>query len=96
MIALSGGIDSAVSCYLAARALGPENVLVFAGGPMTGVAVGGSGRNAVGAKAPLTGGYGEADAGGFFQNIFHNMSFRVRRRRRAAGRGPDSARSGPS
>jgi len=27
VIALSGGIDSAVSCYLAAQALGPENVL---------------------------------------------------------------------
>jgi len=27
VIALSGGIDSAVSCYLAAEALGPENVL---------------------------------------------------------------------
>ena len=27
VIGLSGGIDSAVSCYLAARALGPENVL---------------------------------------------------------------------
>ncbi|MFN2144721.1 MAG: NAD+ synthase [Anaerolineales bacterium] len=27
VLGLSGGIDSAVSCYLAARALGPENVL---------------------------------------------------------------------
>lgn len=46
--------------------LGPDNALVFAGGPMTGVAIGGSGRNAVGAKSPLTNGYGEADVGGFF------------------------------
>ncbi len=27
VIGLSGGIDSALSCYLAAEALGPENVL---------------------------------------------------------------------
>ncbi|HUT18956.1 MAG TPA: aldehyde ferredoxin oxidoreductase family protein [Anaerolineae bacterium] len=46
--------------------LGPENVLVIAGGAMTGVPLAGSGRNAVGAKSPLTGGYGEADVGGFF------------------------------
>ena len=46
--------------------LGPENVLVFAGGPMTGVPIGGAGRNAMGAKSPLNGGYGEADVGGFF------------------------------
>ena len=46
--------------------LGPDNVLVFADGPMTGVPIGGAGRNAVGAKSPLSGGYGEADVGGFF------------------------------
>jgi aldehyde:ferredoxin oxidoreductase len=46
--------------------LGPENVLVIAGGAMTGVPLAGAGRNAVGAKSPLTGGYGEADVGGFF------------------------------
>jgi aldehyde:ferredoxin oxidoreductase len=49
-----------------ANPLGPRNVLVFAGGPITGVTVAGAGRNAVGAKSPLTGGYGEADVGGFF------------------------------
>jgi len=46
--------------------LGPENVLVFAGGPFTGVGIIGGGRNAVGAKSPLTGGFGEAEAGGYF------------------------------
>jgi aldehyde:ferredoxin oxidoreductase len=46
--------------------LGPDNVLVFAAGPMTGVPVAGAGRNAMGAKSPLTGGYGEADVGGYF------------------------------
>lgn len=46
--------------------LGPDNVLIFATGTFTGIPVAGSGRNAVGAKSPLTGGYGEADVGGFF------------------------------
>jgi aldehyde:ferredoxin oxidoreductase len=46
--------------------LGPDNVLVFATGVVTGAPVGGSGRNAVGAKSPLTGGFGEADVGGFW------------------------------
>ncbi len=47
--------------------LGPGNVLIFSTGPVTGAPVSGSGRNAVGAKSPLTGGFGEADAGGFWQ-----------------------------
>ncbi len=46
--------------------LGPENVLVFAGGPITGVPVAGGGRSHIGAKSPLTGGYGEGDVGGYF------------------------------
>ena len=46
--------------------LGPENVLIFAAGPSTGVPVAGGGRSHMGAKSPLTGGYGEADVGGFF------------------------------
>ncbi len=46
--------------------LGPDNLLIFAGGAITGVPVAGSGRSAVGGKSPLTGGYGEADVGGFF------------------------------
>lgn len=46
--------------------LGPENKLVFANGLVTGAAIGGSGRHAVGAKSPLTGGFGEADVGGFW------------------------------
>jgi aldehyde:ferredoxin oxidoreductase len=47
--------------------LGPNNLLVFSMGPLTGAPFSGSGRNAVGAKSPLTGGFGEADAGGFWQ-----------------------------
>jgi aldehyde:ferredoxin oxidoreductase len=46
--------------------LDADNLLIFAAGPITGVPVAGSGRSAVGAKSPLTGGYGEADVGGFF------------------------------
>jgi aldehyde:ferredoxin oxidoreductase len=46
--------------------LGPLNKLIIAPGVMTGLPVGGSGRSAVGAKSPLTGGFGEGDVGGFF------------------------------
>ncbi|MDP3063640.1 MAG: aldehyde ferredoxin oxidoreductase N-terminal domain-containing protein, partial [Chloroflexota bacterium] len=46
--------------------LGPKNKLVFAQGILTGVELSGSGRSAVGAKSPITGGFGEADAGGYF------------------------------
>ena len=46
--------------------LGPENKLIFAAGPVTGTPVIGSGRNSVGAKSPLTGGYGEAEVGGYW------------------------------
>ena len=35
--------------------LGPENKLIVALGPVTGMPLGGSGRNAIGAKSPLTG-----------------------------------------
>jgi len=47
-------------------ALGPDNKLIFACGLVTGVPVAGSGRNSVGAKSPLTGGYGDAEVGGFW------------------------------
>jgi len=47
-------------------ALDPANRLVFASGLVTGTAVGGSGRSAVGAKSPLTGAFGAAEAGGYF------------------------------
>ena len=53
---LAAGID----------ALGPENKLVFALGPVTGHPLPGSGRNSVGSKSPLTGAFGEAEVGGFW------------------------------
>jgi len=51
----------------------PEGSILWPGeqaylcpGPITGMPIPGSGRNSVGAKSPLTGGFGEAEAGGFF------------------------------
>ena len=46
--------------------LGPENKLIFANGPLTGFAIPGSARNSVGAKSPLTGGFGTAEVGGYW------------------------------
>ena len=46
--------------------LGPENRLIFALGPLTGLPMPGSGRNSIGAKSPLTGGFGESEVGGFW------------------------------
>ena len=46
--------------------LGPENILVFAMGVLTGTPLSGASRHAVGAKSPLTGGFGEAEVGGFW------------------------------
>ena len=45
---------------------GPENRLVFALGTITGHPLVGSGRNSVGCKSPLSGAYGESEAGGFW------------------------------
>ncbi len=44
----------------------PANKLIFALGPITGHPVMGSGRNSIGSKSPLSGGYGECEAGGFW------------------------------
>ena len=46
--------------------LGPENILVIAPGVVTGAPVPGAGRHSVGAKSPLTGGFGESESGGFW------------------------------
>ncbi|MEA3377297.1 MAG: aldehyde ferredoxin oxidoreductase family protein [Chloroflexota bacterium] len=46
--------------------LGPQNKLVFAPGVITGLPVSGASRNAVGARSPLTGGFGAAEVGGFW------------------------------
>lgn len=46
--------------------LGPENLLVFATGVVTGAPLSGSGRHAIGAKSPLTGGFGVSEVGGYW------------------------------
>lgn len=46
--------------------LSPDNRLIIAPGVITGAAIAGSGRSAIGAKSPLTGGFGAAEAGGHF------------------------------
>lgn len=47
-------------------ALGPENKLVIATGPVTGTPVMGSGRHTLGAKSPLTGGIALSQVGEFW------------------------------
>lgn len=46
--------------------LGPDNRLIFAVGPLTGLPLSGSGRNCVGARSPLTGGVVKSEAGEFW------------------------------
>jgi aldehyde:ferredoxin oxidoreductase len=55
--------------------LGTENKLIFACGPVTGAPVSGSGRHSVGAKSPLTGAYGEAEAGGYWGTELKQAGF---------------------
>ena len=44
--------------------LSPSNKLIFSSGVITGAPISGTGRNSVGAKSPLTGGFGGAEVGG--------------------------------
>ncbi|MBI2467191.1 MAG: aldehyde ferredoxin oxidoreductase family protein [Candidatus Rokubacteria bacterium] len=67
---LGGG---ALACYLLLRdlppgvdPLGPENILVFATSVINGLSLSGTNRYTAAAKSPLTGGYGEAEAGGWW------------------------------
>ena len=46
--------------------LGPDNKLIFSAGVVTGIPCAGSGRSGVGSKSPLTGGFGDSQAGGFW------------------------------
>jgi aldehyde:ferredoxin oxidoreductase len=62
---LSAGIDP----------LGPENKLIFAVGPLTGVNLPGSGRNCVGAKSPLTGSLAKSEVGEVWGSEFRRAGF---------------------
>jgi len=55
--------------------LSPANKLIFATGPLTGVPAGGCGRHSVGGKSPLTGGFGEAEAGGYWGTELKKAGF---------------------
>ena len=46
--------------------LGPDNKLVFALGPLTGAPLAGTARHAVGAKSPLSEGFGKGECGWFW------------------------------
>ncbi|MDD4876627.1 MAG: aldehyde ferredoxin oxidoreductase family protein [Dehalococcoidales bacterium] len=46
--------------------LGPDNKLIFTSGVITGTPCAGSGRSGVGSKSPLTNGWGDSQAGGFW------------------------------
>ncbi len=55
--------------------LGPDNKLIFALGPLTGVSLAGNDRNCVGAKSPLTGGIIKSEVGGFWAAELKHAGF---------------------
>ncbi|MBM2824725.1 MAG: aor 7 [Dehalococcoidales bacterium] len=55
--------------------LGPDNKLLFMAGPLSGLPFSGSGRNCIGAKSPLTGGYAKAEVGGFWGAEMRHAGF---------------------
>lgn len=46
--------------------LGPDNLLIFAPGVITGVPIAGAGRNSVGGKSPISGAFARSEVAGFF------------------------------
>ncbi|MEM3755347.1 MAG: aldehyde ferredoxin oxidoreductase N-terminal domain-containing protein, partial [Candidatus Bathyarchaeia archaeon] len=57
--------------------LAPENKIIFAASVITGVPIPGINRFSVVSKSPLTNGFGEAEAGGYFANEFKSSGFDV-------------------
>lgn len=55
--------------------LGPENKLIFAVGPLTGVPLGGCARHAVGGKSPLTGGVAKSEVGEYWGSQLKRAGF---------------------
>ncbi|MFP3172043.1 MAG: aldehyde ferredoxin oxidoreductase N-terminal domain-containing protein, partial [Acidilobus sp.] len=51
-----------------AEPLGPDNLLIFAIGPLSGLPGPSTGKLQVAAKSPLTGGYGDGSIGTLFSN----------------------------
>ena len=56
-------------------ALSPENKLIFAEGPMSGLGMGGATRNCIGGKSPLTGGFTKSEVGGFWPMDFKRTGY---------------------
>jgi aldehyde:ferredoxin oxidoreductase len=55
--------------------LSPDNRLIFAPGIMQGTSFPGAGRHTVGAKAPLTGGIGSSEVGGWWGHEFKRAGY---------------------
>ena len=55
--------------------LSPENKLIFALGPLTGLTLGGCARHTVGAKSPLTGGIAKSEVGEYWGAQFKRTGF---------------------
>jgi len=55
--------------------LGPENLLIFAPGILTGTLLPGTGRHAIGAKSPLTGALASSEAGGWWGSELKKSGF---------------------
>ncbi len=60
---------------LKVEALGPDNKLIFAVGPLTGSLLPGSGRNCIGAKSPLTGTIAKSEVGEFWGAEFKRAGY---------------------
>ena len=58
-----------------ADALSPDNKLIFALGPVTGLSLPGASRYCVGAKSPLTGGIAKAESGGYWMADLKRAGF---------------------
>ena len=55
--------------------LGPDNQLIFAPGVLSGASIATSGRHAIGAKSPLTGGFAASEVGGFWATELKRAGF---------------------
>jgi aldehyde:ferredoxin oxidoreductase len=55
--------------------LSPENKIIFASGPLTGLTIAGCARHTVGGKSPLTGGIAKSEAGEYWGSQFKRAGF---------------------